>query len=65
MAPWFEETLALLEAAEHEAFEAARDRIARTLSLVSPSSPVADFLLHPRGDRAWFRWSDEPHPGRA
>ncbi|MFF8837616.1 hypothetical protein [Streptomyces sp. NPDC015130] len=30
------------------------------LSLVAPSGPVADFLLHISDDRAWFRWSDEP-----
>ncbi|MEV7028352.1 hypothetical protein [Kitasatospora sp. NPDC093558] len=58
--PWFDESLALLEADETERFDAAYDRIADALSLVAPSGPVAEFLLHIEDDRAWFRWSDEP-----
>jgi len=27
---------------------------------VAPSGPVAEFLLHARGDTAWFGWSAEP-----
>ena len=36
------------------------DEILRRVSLTSPDGPVAEFLLHIEGDRAWFRWSDEP-----
>ncbi|WP_369141784.1 hypothetical protein [Streptomyces sp. R44] len=60
MKPWFDESLGRLEAEEYEQFDDAYDRIADTLSLVAPSSPVAEFLLHISDDRAWFRWSDEP-----
>ncbi|MGQ4389913.1 hypothetical protein [Streptomyces sp. SAS_270] len=58
--PWFDESLALLEAEEYERFDDSYDRIADTLSLVAPSGPVAEFLLHISDARAWFRWSDEP-----
>ncbi|MGI5350514.1 hypothetical protein ACQEU8_20395 [Streptomyces sp. CA-250714] len=58
--PWFDDALALMEADDFEGFEAAYDRIPRELTLVSPSGPVADFLLHIDGDEAWFRWSNEP-----
>ena len=60
MKPWFDEALALIEADDLERFEAAYDRISEELMLVSPSGPVADFLLHIDGDEAWFRWSEEP-----
>ena len=58
--PWFDESLALLEAEEFERFDDAYGRIADALSLVVPPGPVADFLLHVEDGRAWFRWSDEP-----
>ena len=58
--PWFAEMLALVEAEEHERFDDVYDRIAHALTLVAPSGPVAEFLLHIQGGRAWFRWSDEP-----
>ncbi|MDX3854163.1 hypothetical protein [Streptomyces sp. AK02-01A] len=58
--PWFEESLALAEAEDYERFDESYARIARRLSLVAPSGPVAEFLLHVQNDRAWFRWSDEP-----
>ncbi|MGW3405330.1 hypothetical protein [Streptomyces zhihengii] len=58
--PWFDESLALMEAEEYQQFDTAYDRIANTLSLVAPSGAVAEFLLHISDDRAWFRWSDEP-----
>ncbi|MER5209699.1 hypothetical protein ABT063_03670 [Streptomyces sp. NPDC002838] len=46
---------------EHrEQWEAAYDEIRRRVSLSSPDGPVPEFLLHIAGDRAWFRWSDEP-----
>ena len=43
-----------------ETWEAAYDRVSQAVSLVGPSGPVAEFLLHIDGDEAWFRWSDEP-----
>ncbi|MEU6227022.1 hypothetical protein [Streptomyces sp. NPDC047042] len=58
--PWFVEAIALMEAEEYDRFEDAYERIARTLTLVAPAGPVAEFLLHIEGDRADFRWSDEP-----
>ncbi|MFI1752946.1 hypothetical protein [Streptomyces sp. NPDC020571] len=59
----FARELALAEAddTEHRArWEAAYAEIERRVRLVSPDGPVAEFLLHIKGDRAWFRWSDEP-----
>ncbi|MGW4428217.1 hypothetical protein [Streptomyces tendae] len=59
----FVRELALVEGdgAEHRAeWEAVRAEIERRVRLVSPDGPVAEFLLHIEGDRAWFRWSDEP-----
>lgn len=41
-------------------WESAYDEIRRRVSLLSPDGPVPEFLLHIDGDRAWFRWSDEP-----
>ncbi|MBT2403319.1 MULTISPECIES: hypothetical protein [unclassified Streptomyces] len=62
--PWFDEALAAMETeAFGERFDAAYDRIARALTLVSPSGPVAEFLLHVDGDVAWFRWNDESDEG--
>lgn len=61
--PWFDEVLAIMEADDFERFDAAYDRIPQELTLVSPSGPVADFLLHIDGSEAWFRWSDEPLGG--
>ncbi|MFJ3308888.1 hypothetical protein ACIPSA_38750 [Streptomyces sp. NPDC086549] len=43
-----------------EQWERAYDEIRRRVSLSSPDGPVPEFLLHIEGDRAWFRWSDEP-----
>ena len=58
----FARELALLDGLdEHvEDWEAAYAEIERRVSLSSPDGPVAEFLLHIDGDRAWFRWSDEP-----
>ncbi|MFJ4466657.1 hypothetical protein ACIP2X_03965 [Streptomyces sp. NPDC089424] len=39
-------------------WETVYDEIRRRVSLSSPDGPVADFLLHIEGDRAWFRWID-------
>lgn len=58
--PWFDESRAMMEGEEYERFDDSYDRIAGTLSLVAPSGPVAEFLLHISDARAWFRWSDEP-----
>ncbi|MGW4518434.1 hypothetical protein ACWEO4_42515 [Streptomyces sp. NPDC004393] len=58
--PWFDESLALREAEEYARFDDSYAQIAGTLSLVAPSGPVAEFLLHIGDGRAWFRWSDEP-----
>ncbi|MFI2206679.1 hypothetical protein ACH47Z_39335 [Streptomyces sp. NPDC020192] len=61
--PWFDASLALMEAEEYERFDDSYDRIAGALSLVAPSGPVAEFLLHIDDGHAWFRWSDEPFDG--
>jgi hypothetical protein len=65
VAPLFAAELTLstvLEDSEDEAdlaaWEAAYDEIARSVTLVSPNGPVADFLLHIDGSEAWFRWID-------
>ena len=70
VAPLFAEELALSAALEDDdnqtamqAWESAYDRIVTTMSLVSPTGPVAEFLLHIEGAEAWFRWSDEPFDG--
>ncbi|MGV9267997.1 hypothetical protein ACWDRR_25425 [Kitasatospora sp. NPDC003701] len=60
VAPWFAESRALLEAEDHDGFDRVYDRIAGELTLIAPDGPVAEFLLHIDGDRASFRWSDEP-----
>ncbi|MER5780680.1 hypothetical protein ABT104_02975 [Streptomyces mobaraensis] len=54
--PWFDEVNTIVEAEEFERFDAAYDPIESALTLVSPSGPVAGFLLHIDQDRAWFRW---------
>lgn len=66
-APWFAEELALLEVtlddageADVSAWDAAYDRIASTMTLIAPSGPVTEFLLHIDAGEAWFRWTDEP-----
>ncbi|MGW2746487.1 hypothetical protein [Streptomyces sp. NPDC001450] len=56
----FVRELALLEDERREEWESAYDEIRRRVSLSSPEGPVPEFLLHIEGDRAWFRWSDEP-----
>ncbi|MDX3098113.1 hypothetical protein PV703_24900 [Streptomyces sp. ME01-24h] len=67
--PLFARELALMQTAmtapaeEDEpwaAWEAAYEEVRRTVTLHSPSGPVAEFLLHVEGDQAWFRWSEEP-----
>lgn len=61
--PVFTRSLALSEAEDWEAFDEAYEEITEAVSLVSPSGPVAEFLLHIQGEKAWFRWSDEPFDG--
>ncbi|WP_405593893.1 hypothetical protein [Streptomyces sp. NBC_01092] len=59
----FARELALVERDDDEAlavWEAAYEEIRSRVSLSSPDGPVAEFLLHIEGDRAWFRWSEEP-----
>ncbi|MET8570784.1 hypothetical protein [Streptomyces sp. NPDC004783] len=59
----FARELALVERdgeGHREEWEAAYDEIRARVSLASPDGPVAEFLLHIDGDRAWFRWSEEP-----
>ncbi|MEV5486864.1 hypothetical protein AB0L47_02390 [Streptomyces bobili] len=61
--PLFTRELALVEGdldRDTEEWEAVYAEIGRRVALHSPDGPVAEFLLHIRGDRAWFRWSDEP-----
>jgi hypothetical protein len=61
--PLFERELELMELDDdrHWAeWDKVYDEIREAVSLSSPSGPVPEFLLHIRGDRAWFRWSDEP-----
>ncbi|MEU3897405.1 hypothetical protein [Streptomyces sp. NPDC045251] len=62
----FARELALAErddAGHWEEWEAVYAEIERRVRLISPDGPVAEFLLHIRGERAWFRWSDEPFAG--
>ncbi|WP_327673888.1 hypothetical protein [Kitasatospora sp. NBC_00458] len=61
--PLFTRSLALSEAEAWEAFDDVHEEITKAVSLISPSGPVAEFLLHIQGDTAWFRWSDEPFEG--
>lgn len=60
MKPWFDESLALLEAEEYGRFDDSYDQIADALSLVTPSGPAAEFLLHISDGHARLRWNDEP-----
>ncbi|MFE9611570.1 hypothetical protein [Streptomyces sp. NPDC006012] len=48
------------DAGHWEQWESVQREIRRQVTLVSPDGPVPEFLLHIAGDRAWFRWSDEP-----
>lgn len=59
----FARELALMELDDEtgwEEWETVHDQIQRRVSLIAPGGPVPEFLLHIEGDRAWFRWSDEP-----
>ncbi|WP_406004962.1 hypothetical protein [Streptomyces sp. NBC_00637] len=58
--PLFERELASTEAEEWEDWDSVVGEINDKLQLVAPTGPVAEFLLHIDGARAWFRWIDEP-----
>ncbi|MFI5798509.1 hypothetical protein [Streptomyces sp. NPDC051677] len=58
--PLFTRELALMEEEDWQEWEAVAVEIRRRVSMTSPRGPVPEFLLHIEGDRAWFRWSDEP-----
>ena len=61
----FKDDLRLLELAEKdgvwEDWERSYGRIRSTLSLAAPDGHhVSEFILHIEGNRAWWRWTDEP-----
>jgi hypothetical protein len=61
--PLFEEELRSLEHIDHDlgAWETAYESIRNTVNLLYPEGhPVPEFLLHIRGEDAWWRWGDEP-----
>ncbi|GGX76073.1 hypothetical protein GCM10010358_33100 [Streptomyces minutiscleroticus] len=63
VAPLFARDIELTELdddARWDEWEQVHEEIRRTVSLSSPAGPVPEFLLHVEGDRARFRWSDEP-----
>lgn len=64
VAPLFEEELRLLGAlrdVETPEWTAAHERIRTVTRLTHPDGrEVPEYLLHIDGDRAWWRWSDEP-----
>ena len=58
--PLFTRSGVLADTEDWEGFEGVYEEITKALSLVSPSGPVAEFLLHIQDGHSWFRWSDEP-----
>ena len=61
--PLFEEELRALEHIDDDlgAWQAAYDNIRSAVDLLYPEGhPVPEFLMHIRGEDAWWRWSDEP-----
>jgi hypothetical protein len=56
----FDRELALLEEQDLDEWDVVVREIGEKLQLVAPGGPVAEFLLHIDGERAWFRWSDVP-----
>ncbi|MEU5099598.1 hypothetical protein [Streptomyces sp. NPDC020996] len=58
--PLFERELELVEEEDLDEWDEVVREIGEQLQLVAPAGPVAEFLLHIDGERAWFRWSDEP-----
>ncbi|MEU4120346.1 hypothetical protein AB0F71_38330 [Kitasatospora sp. NPDC028055] len=53
--PWFDESTALVEAEDYDGFDRAYEPIEESLGMVGPDGPVDGFLLHIKGDQAWFR----------
>jgi hypothetical protein len=44
---------------DSEAWEAVCRRIQGLVTLVDPDDqPIHEFILHVKGDRAWWRWND-------
>lgn len=63
--PLFDAELALIEVDKDvEAWERAYSRISTTMTLLPPVGAVSAFLLHIRGDEAWFRWTGANTPSR-
>ncbi|MFF7047618.1 hypothetical protein ACFY94_04505 [Streptomyces griseorubiginosus] len=63
----FARELALMDLDDEERWEEweeTYDQIARRVCLIAPHGPVPEFLLHIEGERAWFRWNDEPFATR-
>ncbi len=64
VAPLFAAELALLEGLSDDdstAWEDAYGHVAAATTLTKPDgTQVPEFLIHIDGDRAWWRWSDEP-----
>ncbi|GGT08776.1 hypothetical protein GCM10010156_77130 [Planobispora rosea] len=58
--PLFDRDLELMESQDWSEWEEAYAAIRKEVSLVAPSGPAAEFLLHIEKDEAWFRWSDTP-----
>jgi hypothetical protein len=58
----FDREQELLDADDFVSWETAYDEISGTMTLMSPTGPVAEYLLHIDEDRARFRWSYEPFP---
>jgi hypothetical protein len=61
--PLFEQELLWLENIDDDAhaWEAVYENIRSKVHLRYPEGhPVPEFLLHIRGEDAWWRWSDEP-----
>lgn len=67
--PLFDREMALTDSMDEDggadSWEAAYDEVLRTVSLVAPEGPVAEFLLHIEDGQAWFRWSDRPFGQKA
>lgn len=56
----FTRELALTEQEAWDEWDSVIGEINDTMHLVAPTGPVAEFLLHLDGERAWFRWIDSP-----
>jgi hypothetical protein len=57
----FDDELAALEREDWDEADRRYNAIREQLELTYPDgSPVPEFLLHIKGNEAWFRWSDEP-----